>query len=40
METHLDKKTIDKLKKLKQDKVVNGSLIKKGGHAKDTRVSE
>jgi hypothetical protein len=40
MEAHLDRKTIDKLNKLKQDKVVNGSLIKKGGHAKDTRVSK
>jgi hypothetical protein len=40
METHLDKKTLDKLKQLKQNKVVNGSLIKKGSHAKDTRVSE
>ncbi len=40
MENHLDKKTLDKLRKLKQNKVVNGSLIKKGGHAKDTRVSE
>ena len=40
MEAHLDKKTIDKLKKLKQDKVVNGSLIKKGDHVKDSRVSK
>lgn len=40
MKSHLDKKTIDKLNKLKQNKVVNGSLIKKGGYAKDTRVSE
>ena len=40
MESHLDKKTLDKLKKLKQNKVVNGSLIKKGGHAKDTGVQK
>ncbi len=40
MKSHLNKKTLDKLNKLKQNKVVNGSLIKKGGHAKDTRVSE
>ena len=40
MENHLDKKTLDKLNKLKQNKVVNGSLIKKEGHAKNTRVSE
>lgn len=40
MMNHLSKETIDKLKKSKQNKVVNGSLIKKGGHAKDTRVQE
>lgn len=36
----LDKKTLDKLNKLKQNKVVNGSLIKKGNDAKDSRVRQ
>ena len=40
MKNHLSKEQVDKLKKSKQNKVVNGSLIKKGGHAKDTRVSK
>ena len=40
MESHLDKKTLDKLRKLKHNKVVNGSLIKKEGHVKNSRVSE
>lgn len=40
MINHLSKETIDKLKKSKQNKVVNGSLIKKGDHVKDSRVSK
>ena len=40
MEKHLDKKTLDKLNKLKQNKVVNGSLIKKENYVKDTTVRQ
>ena len=38
MESHLDKKTLDKLNKLKQNKVVNGSLIKKDKDVRHTKV--
>ena len=38
MKNHLDKKTIDKLKQSKQNKVDNGSLIKKNKHVRYTSV--
>ena len=38
MKNHLDKKQIDKLKESKQNKVVNGNLIKKGKDVRHTKV--
>ena len=38
MENHLSKEQIDKLKKSKQNKVINGSLIKKGKDVRDSKV--
>ena len=38
MENHLSKEQIDKLKKSKQNKVINGSLIKKGKDVRNTKV--
>ncbi len=38
MENHLSKEQIDKLKKSKQNKVINGSLIKKEKDVRDSKV--
>ena len=40
MKNHLSNEQIDKLKKSKQNKLVNGSLIKKDGHVRDTKIRE
>lgn len=38
MKNHLTKEQIDKLKESKQNKVVNGSLIKKEKDVRDSKV--
>ena len=40
MINHLTKEQIAKLDEAKQNKVVNGSLIKKGNYVKDTTVRQ
>ncbi len=38
MKNHLSKEQIDKLKRSKQDKIVNGELIKKNKHVRYPKV--
>lgn len=40
MKNHLDKKTIDKLKKSKENKVLSGNLIKKESYVKHSTIRE
>lgn len=40
MKNHLTSKELDKLKKSKQDKLVHGSIIKKGDYVRDSKVRQ